>query len=78
MNNTREFFFKRVLALNIFKLLRIQSFLPYNSPGAGAEAVLFLKGRSWSRRKSGGSAILEKNYPVSVGWDIGLCVCAFV
>ena len=34
------------------------SFLPYNSPGAGA--VLFLKGRSRSRsrRKSGGSATL--------------------
>ena len=43
---------------NKFLLLRIHSFLPYNSPGAGAGAVLFLKGRSRSRRKSGGSETL--------------------
>ena len=42
-----------------FLLLRIHSFLPYNSPGAGTGAVLFLKGRSRSRRKSGGSETLE-------------------
>ena len=40
-----------------FQLLRIQSFLPYNSPEAGA--VLFLKGRS--RRKSGGSGRLRNS-----------------
>ena len=57
----------------MFVLLRIHSFLPYNSPGAGAGAVLFLKGRSRSRsrRKSGGSETLDfyaflsirENYP---------------
>ena len=53
--------------INFFLLLRIHSFLPYNSPGAGAGAgaragaVLFLKGRSRSRsrRKSGGSETLQ-------------------
>ena len=35
---------------------RNKLFLPYNSLGAGA--ILFLKGRSQSRRKLGGSATL--------------------
>ena len=50
-------------------MLRIHS---YNSPGAGAGAVLFLKGRSRSRshRKSGGSATLldlQQNIGSTVG-----------
>ena len=41
------------------RAIYLKDIFTYNSPGAGA--VLFLKGRSrsWSRRKSGGSAILE-------------------
>ena len=51
----------------LVRVLRIHSFLPYNSPGAGAGAVLFLKGRSRSRRKQGGSAALDyKNSGLTV------------
>ena len=39
------------------RAIYLKDFFTYNSPGAGA--VLFLKGRSRSRRKSGGSATLQ-------------------
>ena len=57
-----------------FLLLRIHSFLPYNSPGAGAGAVLFLKGRSRSRsrRKSGGSETLDYTKQIVHGRDYNL------